>query len=320
MSAKKKYKFPRRWAFVAQPIVLDAGVFELADGVFLRKANDSEIGVISRNIKKFVGSPFGLDPCFAYEHDVKLGSEGQLLDSEWLFVEDYRYCVVERAEESCTFHEINLASLVTNCPLQIGFMVFAGAGLAAWHPGIQSRFFDYAHPPLPIFPKSVDLEELRGVIDLMAKNRIRYENEFPEVLRAFSMYQSLSYLPVESEFEFIGLFSIIEMLITHNPKLEDRGDSITHQMQSKLPLMMRRFSREISTSDYFNPQATVSKIWSALYAYRSALAHGGVADFDRGLHIIKSADVAKKFLDSVVRGLLRHVLIEPQLFKDLRGC
>lgn len=320
MNKIKRYKFPKHWSFVAQPIVLSGGAFELADGVFLRKAVDKEILAISRNLKNLVGSPFGLNPCFAYEYDVKPESGDGVQSGEWLFVEDYRYCVVERAKGSCTFHEINLASLVTNCPLHIGFMIFGGGKLGGWHPGIQPRFFDFSTPPLPIIPSSTDLEEVRGVIKLMVENKGRYEEEYPEVLRAFKMYQSLSYLPTESEFEFIGLFAIIEMLVTHNPKLEDRGDSITHQMQSKLPLLMRRFSREISAADYFNPQAGVQKIWSALYAYRSALAHGGVADFDRGLQIIKSADIAKKFLDSVVRGLLRHVLVEPQLFKDLREC
>ncbi|MBR8223689.1 HEPN domain-containing protein [Burkholderia ambifaria] len=320
MKRERKYKFPGDWAFVAQPMALSGAPFELADGIFLRRAADREILAISRNLKKLVGSPFDMNPCLAYEFDVKVDPEDEGEVGEWLFVEDYRYSIVERADDSYSFFEVDLASLATNCPLHIGFMTFRGARLGGWNPGIQPRFFDFSTPPLPIFPTHTELVELRDVVKLLIDNKEVYENEYPEINRAFRMYKALSYLPRESEFEFIGLFAIIEMLITHNPKLEDRGDSITHQMQSKLPLLMRRFSRGISASDYFNPQVGIQKIWSALYAYRSALAHGGVADFERNLQVIKSPEVAKRFLDSVVRGLLRHVLVEPQLFKDLRGC
>jgi len=145
------------------------------------------------------------------------------------------------------------------------------------------------------------------------------QGDFPEILRAMNMFDSLSLLPVKSEFHVLGLFAIIEMLITHNPKLEDRGDSITHQMQSKIPLLSRRFDRQLDFSSFFG-NATEKKVWAALYKYRSALAHGGVPDFQGDLQILKNANNAKAFLKEVVKALLRHSLQEPQLYRDLRAC
>jgi len=134
------------------------------------------------------------------------------------------------------------------------------------------------------------------------------------------MYDSLGFLMDNSEFNVIGLFAIIEMLITHNPKLEDRGDSITHQMQAKLPLLIRRFQASINHEDFLG-KVDSKKVWSALYAFRSSIAHGGVADFSKGaMHVLGSADLATEFVRTVVKGLLRQLLVEPQLFQDLKNC
>jgi hypothetical protein len=109
------------------------------------------------------------------------------------------------------------------------------------------------------------------------------------------------------------------MLITHNPKLEDRGDSITHQMKSKIPLLSHRFDRPLDYSIF--QDANKEKIWSALYKYRSAIAHGGVPDFeDKELRVLKDSSNAKIFLKETVKALLRHCLKEPELFRDLREC
>ena len=133
------------------------------------------------------------------------------------------------------------------------------------------------------------------------------------------MYDSLRMLSPNSEFHVLGLFAIIEMLITHNPKLEDRGDSISHQMQSKIPLLSRRFRRPVDYQSFF-PGANEKRVWTAMYGYRSALAHGGVPDFNAKLRILKDAPTSVAFLREAVKALLRHSLVEPKLYRDLRGC
>jgi len=122
-----------------------------------------------------------------------------------------------------------------------------------------------------------------------------------------------------SDFLCLGLFAIIEMLITHNPRLEDRGDSITHQMKSKMPLLSRRFDRPLPLSEYFGDTGS-EKIWSSLYSYRSSLAHGGVPNFGKDHRALVSKENADKFLLVTVKSLIRHALREPHLYSDLRAC
>jgi hypothetical protein len=62
------------------------------------------------------------------------------------------------------------------------------------------------------------------------------------------------------------------------------------------------------------------KVWTALYKYRSSLAHGGNLDFQNDLQVLKTEEVAEDFLKLVVRGLIRHCLKEPYLYRDLRAC
>jgi hypothetical protein len=65
--------------------------------------------------------------------------------------------------------------------------------------------------------------------------------------------------------------------------------------------------------------ADQGKIWSKLYAYRSCIAHGGNADFQSTLQILKTADTSKTFLETSVKRLVRHALVEPELVLDLRS-
>jgi hypothetical protein len=91
------------------------------------------------------------------------------------------------------------------------------------------------------------------------------------------------------------------------------------KMQAKLPLLMRRFKRQIAHGTFFG-NVESKKVWSALYSYRSAIAHGGVPDFASSHRVLKSAETASEFVRAVVKGLLRQVLCEPQLFLDVKNC
>jgi hypothetical protein len=100
--------------------------------------------------------------------------------------------------------------------------------------------------------------------------------------------------------------------------LKDAGDSITHQMKGKIPLLSKRFRRPLDYSPFGN--ISEDKVWSRLYSYRSCLAHGGVADFKRGdLTLLKSQGHAIAFLRQAVRSLVRHSFKEPQLLRDLKA-
>lgn len=321
-----EFPFCKHWAFVVNPIVLPGiDSYELAPNLILRKAKPHEVAVIKQTLARCVGSPFGVPRELNYEadrHESPTGPGSATITAVPLGVGDWRYHIVVNEGDANLLYRSHLAINSTAAPLEISALTFAGPGLSGWRSDSAARYFRDFMPFPALHLSCADLEEARNTIAGWEPfwSGGALSEQHPEVQRAYLMYDSLSMLPANSEFQVIGLFAIIEMMITHNPKLEDRGDSITHQMQAKLPLLMRRFSRPISTKQYFG-DVDAKKVWSALYAYRSALAHGGVANFSSGpLQALKSAEAAAEYLRSVVKGLLRHVLVEPQLFLDLKNC
>jgi hypothetical protein len=252
--------------------------------------------------------------------DPNPNSGGRIL--ERLPESDWRYYVVTTPDDKIHAN-LNLVSNISDIPFELAGLFFPMKGGMGFNSGmLQSSFYQLNNlDQIPKVNKEFinDLSLTYGLY-MEIINGISDETGFPEIQRAMEMFYALNYLNPFSDFHVLGLFAIIEMLITHNPKLEDRGDSITHQMQSKLPLLSHRFNRPLDYS-CFSATSSEKKIWQALYKYRSALAHGGAPDFQGGeLQLLKDKRNAKSFLREVVKALLRHSLKEPQLYKDLRNC
>ena len=143
------------------------------------------------------------------------------------------------------------------------------------------------------------------------------ESKFPKIKQAIEMLDDLKHLPYDSKFNILGLFTIIEFLITHNPK--DEGDSLTRQVSHKVPLLLRHFREKIDYS-IFDKNTPETTIWKKIYAYRSDIAHGNSSNFSKELSVLKDSDNVQKFLKLIIKKLLRHALTEPQLYVDLKEC
>jgi Apea-like HEPN len=322
----QSYKLiPGVWAFVLNRIVIEAELpFELAPECFIDKASEEQRILIKSTLNDLVGKFSFTKPDQEYESELVLESTQNSQSSHYepLPKSDWRYYVVTTPDNGLTNINLNYVSNLSEVPLELGGLhFFKNAGIG-FNPGVLQNHFGFgSFAPTKRISKELLLDlsnTYRSFMELT--NGISGETDFPEILRAMGMFDSLHVLHPNSEFHVLGLFAIIEMLITHNPKLEDRGDSITHQMQSKIPLLSRRFDRPLEFASFFH-STDEKKIWSALYKYRSALAHGGISNFQhKELKPLKDANNAKAFLKEVVKALLRHSLKEPQLFKDLRGC
>lgn len=313
-------------AFVLNLIEIEAELpFELIPGCYIDRASKDLRDRIKESLVKY-GLPFipTSSPVeLRYEHQLvadpnpndRRGTFERLPESDW------RYYVITIPDD-ITHNYLNHVSNITDIPLELSGLAFPAMGGMNFNAGILQNSFRVPDHLDPVPKVSHEfLNELSYTYGLYMEilNGISDKTGFPEIQRAMEMFHALGYLNRFSDFHVLGLFAIIEMLITHNPKLEDRGDSITHQMQSKLPLLSHRFSRSLDYSCFC--KAPEKKIWEALYKYRSALAHGGVADFQSAeLKLLKDNRNAKSFLKEVVKALLRHSLKEPQLYKDLRNC
>lgn len=311
-------------ALVANPIKFSDDrqlPFLLAPGVQFDRATSDEIGRIKPLLLEVVGKNSMLGPFAFYESEGNFRDDGSgNWDTTPLPERDWRYYVVRSPDNGFVNHDLHLICSISEAWLDLSTLYFHGLG-HGWSP--YSIVGLYSHRGF-LVTETVTPEHLREISELY---ELKLENSsvdghpepYPELNRALQMLSALDHIPPSSGFHVVGLFAIIEMLITHNPKLEDRGDSITHQMKSKIPLLSKRFDRQLPYRDFFG-EASPEKVWNSLYSYRSAVAHGGQPDFARTHQLLKDDNHAIKFLRITTQSLIRHAMREPELYRDLKQC
>jgi hypothetical protein len=127
----------------------------------------------------------------------------------------------------------------------------------------------------------------------------------------------LDALPYDSPLLFLGYFAILESLLTHAPNPTDTIDSITRQVKRKLILLDNRWQPRLDYATFKG--AAPESIWSQMYGYRSALAHGSEPDFKGKFNLLNRRS-ALTLLRQTVKSVLRQTINEPQLIFDLRNC
>jgi hypothetical protein len=130
----------------------------------------------------------------------------------------------------------------------------------------------------------------------------------------------LKSIPSSSELKVIGLFSIIETLLTHAPKNNDPTDSLARQIKHKIPLVRKRGQRPIDHNSIFEDSISEEALWSKLYGFRSKIVHGESADLSGELKVLKDRERVVRFLCEIVKLLLIQSLNEPVLISDLKEC
>lgn len=317
------HNIPGGWSLILNSIeVIHALPYEISPGIRLARASNEQVQKIKRRLESLLGDGhFGWANFYECVFDKSPENPNTMIPRA-LAPDQWRYYIIETDDNGKMNIDLQHASNASLMPLDICSVQFMNHGGFGWRTGsLHYHFFSKTYEP-PIGIGTDELADLTNSYNQYIKitGGTGGKTEFPEILRAQELLDSLSLIPAYSDFHILGLFAIIEMLITHNPKLEDRGDSITHQMQSKIPLLSKRFAHKPKPGEFFG-NASEKKIWSALYKCRSAIAHGGVADFGSGeLRLLKDARTAKAFLLDVVRKMIRHSFVEPVLFRDLREC
>ena len=317
------HNIPGGWSLVLNSIEVTHPLpYEISPGIRLARASSEQVQKIKRRLESLLGDGhFGWSQFYECVFE-KSPENADAMMSRPLAPNQWRYYIIETDDYGKMNIDLQHASNASLIPLDTCSVTFMNNGGFGWRTGsLHYHFFGKTFEP-PIEIGSDELADLTNSYNqyIQITGGTGGKTEFPEILRAQDLLDSLSLIPTYSDFHILGLFAIIEMLITHNPKLEDRGDSITHQMQSKIPLLSKRFIHKPTPEQFFG-NASEKKTWSALYKYRSAIAHGGVADFGSAeLQILKDAHTAKAFLLDVVRKMIRHSFAEPVLFRDLRAC
>jgi hypothetical protein len=287
--------------------------YELCPGHTLRRATSDEID----QIRNTVGDSqcFG-GPLRSYFECKPVKKEDQTL----LMVQPrhlWNYCIVHFDGDDEDLAKLEYAlDFIYFAPV-LAISLFESGGLA-WNSrylghGLMQRLLHWASTAHEFkFPANV-LPTVRAIY-----SSLKPLAQDDSLLRPFRRFHLLKHLPVDSDAHVLGLFSVIEMILTHKPS-ENLHDSLRHQVSTKMELLSKRFMKN-ELYDLF-PKVGRAELWKALYDWRSLIAHGEDVDFKKGtLQKLETSEKARVFLDLSVRLLLKTWIDERELVLDLKRC
>lgn len=289
----------------------------------ISKADDAQVAQIQSLLTQSSGG--GLNTRIYYENDWVETRESDT-SSRWaahpLNREDWRYYIVAftgSGDEPYPF----LRAVNLTCPALSSFAVVHTHGEFGTGK-VSGQGVDQVVGALTHLNRHSHLPELLdgAAAAELARAYERYRaldlSKHSGVARAIELLDGLKRVLHDSDLRILGLFAVMEMLLTHKPNDKEVGDSLLHQISTKIPLLSARFSTPLDYS-VFDSGVTEEKIWKALYDYRSTIAHGGIPDFKKKpLSSLRSREVAIDFLEDATRRLVRHALNEPELIDALK--
>lgn len=313
------------FAFIASNLII-SGPFpiEILPNHVVRPASDSEIEIIRAFIAK--STPGAHAQWVNYESVVKEEKyDGRTaLHIDALPRNAWKYWVLAFESGNSLIHEIESMSNLLPVDIDMGFQIYFS------QPNQSGEQMGWSIPPMHIIEKYTSHDQIFRNAREISANQLKQIGEFWRlhsnlddrhafVKSALQTFTALKRVPRSYGLFVVGLFSIIESLITHAPRLTETLDSINHQISNKIILLRKRYTKPILPNAYFLTAAEES-IWKKLYSYRSGVAHGSTITFDGELQVLKAHDSVVNFLSDNVRELIVLALSEPEFILDLRKC
>lgn len=296
---------------------------DIGSGVILRKPTAEELTAIRRLLPSISSTSLHMSP---YEALITQREDGGVTYNFTDNSDDWHYYVLSDDEGGSRVYELEPALLLIDPCVEISIRIISevegsGEGIRVLgHGGMMPHIFERYHYGVPIRGPRLTLSIEKFLLaENIRKNIESLNPDYDFVKRAVKMWQELRRVSESSRLQVIGLFSIIESLITHSPRLAESLDSISHQLSGKLRLMTNRMECSNILTHAFGNTAPAN-VWKKLYSYRSSIAHGNAVEFDGEFRVLRSNEVVANFLFSFTRNLLLQALSEPQLFYDLKEC
>lgn len=318
------------YAFILTPIEVQVELpYEIIPKHYLQKADKGQIRNIKKMLNVFNAFPISGVPveCFQppYEQNIiakptdKLGS--LRYEHKSLPPEKWRYWVIRFKGSNAELQELGYALSLMEQDIELGFTFIVHPAIIGeafgWHAQHLHTYFN-DHDRHVIEPKKITSPDLQLAGECYLKIK-ELPKKYPHIKRAFRRFDILRSVPLASELTVIGLFSVIESLLTHAPNKNDPTDSLTRQIKHKMSLVKKRFQRPIDHSTFFNG-INEDNLWAKLYEFRSKIVHGESADISSRLSGLKNKMTVIKFLREIVKLLLIQSLREPILLTDLKEC
>jgi hypothetical protein len=306
----------RSFAFVVNvKELVNTDSVAIAPGYTLRKAHKTEIEYIKEFLKEN-GTRYGTGVW--EDKPTASGKVPKLPKKLW------RYFVIEFENDDPNLDLLEAALAVAPSSLDIGFAkikVNVGGGLirpaCLYHaPRLyQSLSALYlantGRDKLLVSIGNAEGSQINDGFRLM----VDHDHGILDLTRVLELVLDLKDLPHSSPLQILGYFAILESVLTHQPRPDDRYESLTRQITNKLALLNNRWNPPFDYSPLNG--AKHENIWPQMYAYRSAIAHGNKLDFKTRLTLLKNADVANTLIIDAVKKTIRQAYVEPRLLKDL---
>ncbi|WP_420589783.1 hypothetical protein [Bacterioplanoides sp.] len=239
----------------------------------------------------------------------------------------WRHAVIECSDPNLFYWNVNIAFSIAEVDLRMGYVTLESGATST--PYLEFSMLNIRNSLGAMFvdhelPSACKVNLLKKDLNLIIP---KLNMEFPsEVRKIISLYLSLDNLPDSSPFKVLGYFSVIEGLLSHSPQPEDRMDSIQRQLIRNINLLNNRLKlidRDINFSAF--GETNITKVLKLLYAYRSAVAHGG--KIETPIKAISKLRQTKEETDHLwvhdwlrlmTKRLILAAIIEPELVMDLK--
>jgi hypothetical protein len=298
--------------------------FSVGSNVLLRRPSEIELHKIREVLQSSSASVWA--PWVPYEAVITTNENDGLSFKHIDNPAEWHYYVLSDDKGGSLVHELEAALLLLDESIELSVRV-----VSTFDENSDSEcptMFGYGPPGLHIIERyhqgSAAQRKRMSLADLQLANEIRGKlaslgEELEFIRHAAKMLKELRQVSFKSRLQVIGFFSIIETLVTHQPRLTESLDSINHQLTGKLRLLTNRMGCYKLLTDAFGEHSD-AKLWKKLYGYRSAIAHGKPTSFEGEFSILKTDKNVVEALSAFTRKLLRYALEESRLFADLKEC
>jgi hypothetical protein len=297
---------------------------ELVQDYSLRRARNGEVEIIKCILQRATYPAPGLRIAYDAQIREEKTANGCIYHREPLPRSRWKYWVMAFEGDNNKVREIEYAAQLIEHDLDFGFTLFFEKA------GQSGKCDGFTNIPIHLVEKYTSSDEVNanaiqvttselGEIRAIYNSIKSLNQECTFIDHAIKNLYSLKAVSKRSDLRIVGYFSIVEALITHQPRLNESLDSITQQVKNKMILLKKRFRRKISEQDYFM-NVSENKLWAKLYSYRSSIAHGGLADFTKTFEVLVSSNMVQNYMNEIVKELIILGLGDPVFLGDLRNC
>jgi hypothetical protein len=308
-------------AYVANQIQLPDGLpIQLAPSATLRRATAEEIHQADSRLATAAKATSIQIGSYRHQYECNQTGPSSHFVPTLLPQEHWRYHVLDFKGDGLGFRRLQLTLVITEPPIYFAFTTVKSltTPLDGVYP-VQANVLERAEHLWWNDPngQSVDPEQIR--LTCQAHSELLHSRpKFMFAAEAVEKYFDLQRLPPSSDMYLLGLFSVIESLIAHKPRLTENLDSINHQLVNKLTLLDECFiDKPIQTTHFFSGIGH-DKAWKKLYEFRSQLAHTSSSSLPHDLVSLQSKEVILRFINATTKELIRFAIAQPKLLRHLR--